>query len=236
MKKLNAVITGATKGIGWAIANKFAEKGFNLVICSRSEEELEQSAEMLLDTNPDIQVKYMAVDLSKKDLCKDFGDFCLEAFDKIDVLVNNTGVYFGGELLDEEEGALESMIETNLYSAYHLTRKIAPAMKENKSGYIINMASIASFMAYPNGGSYSISKFAMRGFSMVLREELKKYGIKVTTVMPGATWSNSWAGADLPRERIMEAEDIAESVWSIFELSDAAVLEELIIRPQLGDL
>ena len=236
MKKLNAVITGASKGIGWAIANKFAEQGFNLVICSRSEEELEQCAEMLLDTNPDIEVKFMAADLSKKDLCKDFGDFCLEAFDQIDVLVNNTGVYFGGELLEEEEGALESMIETNLYSAYHLTRKIAPSMVERRSGYIINMASIASFMAYPNGGSYSISKFAMRGFSMTLREELKNYGIKVTTVMPGATWSNSWAGADLPRERLMEAEDIAEAVWSIFELSDAAVLEELIIRPQLGDL
>jgi len=138
--------------------------------------------------------------------------------------------------LEEEEGALEQMIETNLYSAYHLTRKLVPKMIEQKSGYIVNMASIASLLAYPNGGSYSISKFALRGFSMVLREELKEKGVKVTTVMPGATWSNSWAGVELPESRLMQANDIAEAVWSLFEMSPSAVVEELILRPQLGDL
>ncbi len=233
---MNAIITGATKGIGRAIAENLAIRGNNLCICSRSEEDLSNTKELLLKLNPGIEVHTMKCDLSKKDETLAFGSFCLKMFDRIDALVNNAGLFLPGEINKEEEGVLEKMIETNLYSAYHLTRSLVKNMIENRSGYIINIASIASFMSYPNGGSYSISKFAMRGFSMVLREELKTHNIKVTTVMPGATWSNSWAGADLPLERLMAAKDIATSVCAAFDLSDSAVIEELIIRPQLGDL
>lgn len=233
---MNAIITGGTKGIGLAIAEKFAEKGFNLALCSRNASDLQNSKDNLLKINSSINIITKVVDVSQKNEVQAFGQFCIEEFGKIDVLINNAGVYIGGELLEEDEGALEKMIETNLYSAYHLTRTIAPSMIENNGGYIINMASIASFMAYPNGGSYSISKFAMRGFSMVLREELKEKNIKVTTVMPGATWSNSWAGVELPESRLMQAADIAASIWSLFEMSPSAVVEEVILRPQLGDL
>jgi len=233
---MNAIVTGATKGIGRAIAEKLASKGMNLAICSRNESDLAETKKALENINGDIKVYTFQADLSKKDQVLKFGTFCLKSLDKIDVLINNAGLYIGGLIMEEEDGALEQMIETNLYSAYHLTRKLTPEMIKSKSGYIINMASIASLMAYPNGGSYSISKFALRGFSMVLREELKETGIKVTTIMPGATWSNSWAGIDLPESRLMQANDIAESVWSLFEMSPSAVVEEVILRPQLGDL
>lgn len=233
---MNAVITGATKGIGLAIAQKFVDKGFNVAICSRNEDDLARAKSDLLSINENITVLTYKADVSHKPEVKAFAQFCLNGFEKVDVLVNNAGVFFPGMIMEEEEGALEKMVETNLYSAYHMSRQIVPTMQKAKSGYVINMASIASFMAYPNGGSYSISKFALKGFSQVLREELKEDGIKVTTVMPGATWSNSWAGVDLPESRLMKASDIAETVWSIFEMSPAAVLEEVIIRPQLGDL
>lgn len=233
---MNAIITGGTKGIGLAIAKKFAAKGINLAICSRNAEDLEKVKATLLDINPKVIIETFKADMRQKAEVLAFGNVALEAFKKIDILVNNAGVFIPGQLMDEEEGALELMMETNLYSAYHLSRKIVPNMQEHKSGFVINIASIASFMAYPNGGSYSISKFALRGFSKVLREELKEDGIKVTTVMPGATWSNSWAGVDLPESRLMQANDIAETIWSVFEMSPSAVLEEVIIRPQLGDL
>jgi len=233
---MNAIITGGTKGIGRAIAEKLAKEGFNLAICSRNEADLAKAKEALLSINDKISVYTSQADMSKKDETLKFGEFCLSSFDKIDILINNAGLYIGGEIVLEEDGALEQMIETNLYSAYHLTRKLVHNMIESGKGYIINMASIASLIAYPNGGSYSISKFALRGFSMVLREELKEKGIKVTTVMPGATWSNSWAGVDLPESRLMQANDIAEAVWSLFKMSPSAVVEELILRPQLGDL
>ncbi|NNK89977.1 MAG: SDR family oxidoreductase [Saprospiraceae bacterium] len=233
---MNVIVTGATKGIGRAIAENLAVRGYNLAICSRNESELEQTKTALLKINPAIKVYYKTADLSIKNETQAFGSFCMEVFPVIDALINNAGYYIPGEIHNEEEGVLESMIEANLYSAYHLTRKIIPSMLKMKNGYIINMASIASIMSYPNGGSYSISKFALRGFSMVLREELKDKGIKVTTIMPGATWSNSWAGVELPKERLMQASDIAVVVASIFDMSPSAVMEEIILRPQLGDL
>ncbi|MFT5642152.1 MAG: short-subunit dehydrogenase, partial [Cyclobacteriaceae bacterium] len=124
----------------------------------------------------------------------------------------------------------------NLYSAYHLTRGLIPQMKKDKSGYVFNICSTASIMAYANGGSYSISKFAMYGMSKVLREEMKSFGVKVTSVMPGATLTASWEGADIPPERFVKPEDVAIMVLSTYLLSDRAVVEDLVIRPQLGDL
>jgi NAD(P)-dependent dehydrogenase (short-subunit alcohol dehydrogenase family) len=91
-------------------------------------------------------------------------------------------------------------------------------------------------MAYPNGGSYAISKFALLGFSRCLRAELKEYGIRVTAVMPGATLTDSWAGTSYPNDRFMPPEDVAEMVFSAYSLSTRSVVEDIIIRPQLGDL
>lgn len=233
---MNAVITGATKGIGRAIAENMAHRGMNICVCSRNQDDLDNMQNTFAESYPNIKLYVKKADLSQKTDVLEFGNFCIDKMGSVDALVNNAGVFTPGLLLEEEDGALEHMIETNLYSAYYITRLIAPQMVKQKSGYIINIASIASLMAYPNGGSYSISKFALRGFSMVLREELKETGIKVTTVMPGATWSNSWAGVDLPESRLMQASDIATSICSLFDMSPAAVVEELVLRPQLGDL
>lgn len=117
-----------------------------------------------------------------------------------------------------------------------MTRGVAPAMKLKKAGHIFNICSIASIQAYPNGGSYAISKSAMLGFSRCLREELKTDNIRVTAVMPGATLTASWAGTDLPDERFMKVEDIANTIHSAYQLSNHSVVEEIIIRPQLGDI
>src|SRR5690349_20420076 len=98
------------------------------------------------------------------------------------------------------------------------------------------MCSIASFKAYANGGSYAISKFAMLGFSKGLREELTPFNIRVTAVMPGATKTASWEGTDLPDSRFMKVEDVADSVYAAYALSKRSVVEEIVIRPQLGDI
>ena len=167
---------------------------------------------------------------------KAFGDFVLSHNQKIDVLVNNAGYYVPGELCTEPEGTLEKMINANTFSAYHLTRSISPSMKQHKDGHIFNMCSVASVKAYPNGGSYAVSKFALLGFSKCLREELKQHGIRVTAIMPGATQTSSWDGSDLPAERFMKPEDVAETIYAAFSLSKRSVVEEVIIRPQLGDI
>jgi short-subunit dehydrogenase len=174
-------------------------------------------------------------DLSVKQEVLTCGESILEACEEIDILVNNAGNFVPGSVHNEPDGYLEQMIETNLYSAYHLTRKLLPRMMKRKQGHIFNMCSIAALKAYPAGGSYSISKYALEGFSKNLREEMKPFGIKVTSVHPGATFTKSWEGF-VERERIMEVKDIADMVFAASSLSPTACVEDIIVRPQLGDL
>jgi short-subunit dehydrogenase len=153
-----------------------------------------------------------------------------------DIVVNNAGLFEPGNVHDEPDGTLESQMAVNLYSAYHLTRTLLPSMMEKKSGHIFNMCSIASLAAYKNGGAYSVSKFAMLGFTKNLRVEMMPYHIKVTAVLPGAVMSDSWAGYDNSKNRIMEAEDIAKMIQAASSLTPQACVDEILIRPVLGDL
>ena len=184
---------------------------------------------------PSLSIKAKAFDLADKQQAKDLGNWCLKHAVP-DVLVNNAGLFEPGSVHNEPEGTLESQLAINVSSAYHLTRTLLPAMMKRRSGHIFNMCSIASLDAYDNGGSYSISKFAIHGFSKNLREEMKPHNIKVTSVFPGAVLTDSWEGFDNSSKRIMEAEDIAKMVFACTQLSSAACVEEIVIRPQLGDL
>lgn len=233
---MNAVITGATKGIGRAIAEKLASHGINLAICSRSQADIDEMIAVFAERHPGVKVIGKAADLSKKEDVVAFAEYVNQNYEQADVLLNNAGMFVPGNISDEEDGVLEKMMNTNLYSAYYLTRALLPNMVKYGSGHIFNMCSVASLKAYPGGGSYSISKFALLGFSKGLREELMDKNIKVTSIMPGATWSNSWQGVDLPPSRLMKASDIAELVWSALQMSPSAVVEDIVIRPQLGDL
>jgi short-subunit dehydrogenase len=235
MKKL-IVVTGGTKGIGRAIIEEFARNGFDIATCARKKDELDQLMVSLKKSYPGIAVIASVADMSKKDDVVRFAKEILQAGKNVDVLVNNAGYFVPGEITTEPEGTLESMINANLYSAYYMTRSLAPVMKESKSGHVINMCSIASIKAYANGGSYAITKFAMLGLSKCLREELKPFGIRVTAVMPGATKTASWEGVDLPDDRFMTVEDVATLVYTTYAISSRSVVEEIIIRPQLGDI
>jgi short-subunit dehydrogenase len=233
---MNVVITGATKGIGRAIAEKFAEAGNTIIGCARNEMDLYKMADELQTKYASCVVKAKPVDMSNANEVKQFGKWIIDKGLAPNILVNNAGSFIPGSVYNEEEGTLEKMIEVNLYSAYHLTRAVLPAMMKRKQGHIFNICSIASIKAYANGGSYSISKFAMLGFSKNLREEMKPHGIKVTAVCPGATMTASWEGAGIDPQRIMEVNDVAEMVWASSRLSPMAVVEDIILRPQLGDL
>ena len=153
-----------------------------------------------------------------------------------DILVNNAGQFIPGSIYNEAEGVLDKMLQQNLYSAYHLTRGLLPGMIQKGSGHIFNICSIASLHAYNNGGSYGISKYALLGFNRNLREEMKPHGIKVTAVLPGAAYTASWEGAGIDPARIMTAEDIAIMVEAASRLSPQACVEDIVLRPLLGDL
>jgi short-subunit dehydrogenase len=236
---MNVVITGASKGIGKAIATIFAANGHHLFLCSRNEVALYKTMETLQTQYPQVTIKAKAFDLSKN--AKEFGLWCLGFGVDIDIVVNNAGLFEPGSVYNEPEGLLENQMATNLYSAYHLTRTLLPSMMQRhastgSAGHIFNICSIASLHAYKNGGAYSISKFAMSGFSKNLREEMKEHGIKVTAVYPGAVLTDAWGNFDNSKHRIMEAGDIAKMVYTASQLSAGACVEEIILRPQLGDL
>jgi short-subunit dehydrogenase len=229
------VVTGGTKGIGRAIIQKFAKEGFDVFTCSRNDDDL-QKLKMDFELEfPDQKLFTMKADLSQKDQVDHFAQK-VKGHRIPDVIVNNTGIFIPGSVHSEPEGNFELMMHTNLFSAYYLTRAFSSALIERRSGHIFSIGSIAGLTAYANGGSYAISKWAMLGFTKCLRQELKEFNIKVTSILPGATFTSSWEGADIPVERFIKVEDIAESVWSAYNLSPYSVVEEIVIRPQLGDL
>ena len=231
-----AVITGATQGIGKAVAEKLLQRGYAVAICARNKEKLEELQSQWQKQYPAALIMVYSADLSKMEEANGFAQAILTQFPMVDVLVNNTGTFISGTIADEPAGRLESLMTTNLYSAYHLTRSLLPVMKKKGSGHIFNMCSVASLKAYPNGGSYSISKYALLGFSDNLREELKSFNIKVTSICPGATYTPSWDGSGVPQDRIMEATDVADMLWGACNLSAQANVENIIMRPVKGDL
>jgi short-subunit dehydrogenase len=233
---MNVVITGASRGIGRSIAEIFGLHGADLFLIARNENGLLQTAEELRASYPNINIEAQAFDLGDKKQAQLCGQWLNTKADTIDVLVNNAGTFTPGTIADEPEDALEKMLAVNLFSAYHLTRTVLPKMKAAKTGHIFTICSIAGLAAYPNGGSYSISKFALLGFTKNLRLELRELNIKVTAFIPGAVYTDSWNGSGVSEDRIMKPEDIASVIYSASQLSLAATVEEIVIRPQLGDL
>ena len=232
---MNVVITGASQGIGLAIAAAFANAGYTLCLCSKTKANMDAAGNSLASKYPNAIIHFTDADLSQKEQCVKFANWCLEKGTP-SILVNNAGYFSPGNIQDEADDALEKQMAVNLYSAYHTTRALLPAMLKMGKGHIFNICSIASLNAYAQGGSYSISKFALLGFSKNLRLELKDKGIKVTAVCPGAVYTNSWVGSGVDPLRIMESEDIAKMIFAAAHLSPQAVVEDIVMRPQKGDL
>jgi short-subunit dehydrogenase len=234
MDKLLA-ITGGTKGIGKAIAIRFLEEGYRVIVCSRNEKNFEA---MTRELNNDLKkfLTFFQADVSKKEQAEAFSEAVLDQETELGVLVNNAGIFLPGAIHSEPEGTLQTLMEANMYSAYWISRKLIPKMIREKQGHIFNICSTASIVPYENGGAYCVSKFALLAFSKLLRVELKEKGIKVTAVLPGATWTDSWNSSGMKEERFIPVKDIAEMVFSTYNLSPSTDVEEILIRPQMGDV
>lgn len=221
------LVTGASRGIGLAIANRFAAAGSRVTICARD-------VSAVAREHPELEC--IACDMADKARVQALAARVLADGGAPELLVNNAGAYLPGSIHQEADGTFEAMIAVNVAGAYHLTRALLPEMIARGSGTILNICSTASITPYVNGGSYGIAKHALHGFNKTLREELKPHGIRVVALLPGATLTDSWAGTDLPEERFMPPEDIAELAWTAWALSGRTVVEELLVRPMLGDI
>jgi NAD(P)-dependent dehydrogenase (short-subunit alcohol dehydrogenase family) len=226
----SVLVTGGSKGIGLAIAERFLAEGYAVTVCARGTAALSELACRRLG------IDAVVCDMTDADDIERLAQHVTRRHGTLDVLVNNSGSYAPGQIHDEPAGQLEAMLAANLVGAYRLTRRLLPGMIARRSGTVINVCSTASVVPYPNGGSYCIAKHALYGFSRTLREELKPHGIRVVSLLPGATLTASWDGVDLPPERLMPAEDVAEMAWVAHKLSPRTVVEEILMRPMLGDL
>ena len=232
------VVTGGSKGIGRALVFRFARAGYAVATCARTTAGLHALTAELAAEVPGAALHTLPADLSQPADCTRFADFVRALGLPLHVLIHNAGAFLPGRLQDEpaDGSQLRQMLAANLLSAYDVNRALLPLLLARGAGHIVTICSTASTTAYPTGGSYGIAKHALYGFTRNLRAELKDSDIRVTAVLPGATLTASWEGVDLPAERFIRAEDVAEAVYSATELSPQAVVEEILIRPQLGDL
>jgi short-subunit dehydrogenase len=233
--KLQVVVTGASRGIGFAVAHRFAKEGHHLAIVARNAKDL-ASAQQRLSEAGAASVHTVVADLSVQSDRNQAIDQIKSLFPQVHVLVNNAGLFLGGTMMGEPDGQFAHLLNTNVVSAYEMTRGLWASMQQVPRAHVFNMCSIASITAYAAGGSYSVAKFALMGFSKSLRLEGMPVGIRVSAVLPGATLTDSWAGVDLPKDRFMDPSDVAEAIYAAFTINEHTVMEEVLLRPLLGDI
>ncbi|HEX8378103.1 MAG TPA: SDR family oxidoreductase [Pedobacter sp.] len=233
---MNAVITGATKGMGRAISIKLAEAGYNLAICSRSQQEVDSFCLELKQMNPAITTIGLSANCAKAEQVHAFADFVKQHFQQVDVLINNVGTFKPGSVLDEDESDMLTQFELNFHAAYILCRAFGKQMREQKSGYIINICSIAAIKPVAEAGSYTVTKFALYGLTKVLRLELMQHNVKVTAILPGSTLTSSWEGTDIPEDRFVAADDIANAVMYCLNTKAGANPDEIVVSPLIGQI
>ena len=226
---MNALITGASKGIGKAIAVEFAKNGYNVAICARNEHHLAEVALILKDYGVAVIAK--KVDCSVKDEVIAFADEVMKKFEQLDVLINNLGIFTPGSLLDEADEVFELQQQVNVNAAYYFAKRAGKLMRKQRSGHIFNICSIASKTPVANAGSYSVTKAAMLSLNHVLRMELATHNVKVTAVVPGSTLTASWEGTTIASEKFVQPTDIAKLIMHILSLSSGVNVDELILTP-----
>ncbi len=233
---MNAIVTGATKGIGRALVMHLAANNYNVALCARNDSDIQILLEELREKYPDSSFYGLAADLENQADVERFANFILKNLGTADVLVNNAGLFIPSGLMQEESDTLERQMKVNVYTPHFLSKFFVKKLTGGNSGHIFNICSIASLTPLISSASYSITKAALLTLTKLLREELLSSGIKVTAVLPGATLTDSWSGTTLPPERFVLANDVAKAVLNCLSMSAGANVDEIIIRPLKGEI
>jgi short-subunit dehydrogenase len=232
----NAIVTGATKGMGRSIAIAFAIEGINLAICSRNENDLLSFKAELHQINPNVQVYTAVADGSNKAQLLQFAASAEKELGAISIIVNNLGMYTFAGILDDTENAFDKMINTNLMPAYQLYRFFGKKMRAAKHGHIFNICSVAALNPIAEAGTYSVTKAALLALNKVMRLDMQAHNVKVTAIIPGSTLTDSWKGMTVDKDTMVSPDDIASAIVNIYKMSPGANVDEMIIKPTPGQL
>ena len=233
---MNAIVTGATKGMGLSISKHLAANNYNLALCARNVIELQNLQKELRAQYPQLNILILPTDCAKPKDVRSFAEFVSSNVEFVDVLINNAGLFIPSKLMTEGEDDLAMQMQVNVFTPHFLGKYFGSRMQQAGRGHIVNICSISSVKPTVTAGSYSISKVALLGLTKILREELMASGVKVTAVLPGSTLTGSWEGTTIPASRFIDPDDIARSVIACLSMSAGANVDEIIIRPLKGDL
>lgn len=226
---MNAVITGATRGIGRAIAERFAMAGFHLFLTARDATEL-KVVQAELEKKYKISVYTRAANFQKKSHVVLFAESVRKEAKTIDVLVNNVGQYLTGSLFDVNGDKLTEQLQVNLVSAHQVTAALAPVFKQQRRGHIFTIGSILSTRLREDAAFYTISKHALRTWHQLLLEEMRPYRVKTTFVMPSSTFTSSWDGSGVAGEELIQPETVAEAIFDCYNLGGESLVDEISLK------
>jgi short-subunit dehydrogenase len=229
--KRTALITGASSGIGKATALAFAKAGIDLALVARSADKLTAVAAAAQAAG--VTVKTYVVDLAEIELVADRVREIGKDWSQIDILVNNAGMGYTNSIADTPLADWQKTLDLNLTSVFQCIQGVLPQMRQQGSGMIINISSIAGKQVFPNWGLYSVSKFGLMALTQAVAVEERANGIRVTTICPGAVntpiWDTNTVQADFDRATMMTPEIVAETILYAALTPKGAVIEELTI-------
>ncbi len=227
-----AIVTGASHGIGRAIARRLARMGTTVVLAARTVSRLEELKREIQDEGGRALV--VPTDLRQPEQIERLIQQTLEQLGKIDILVNNAGVgVFGRPLHETSLESWDEIMNTNLRAVFVAMHAVAPHMVERHTGYIVNISSLAAHNPVPNGAAYAASKWALNGMSVSAAEELRAHGIRVSLVCPGSVDTNLVPGQSKNRAHMLQSDDIAHIVAMLVTQAPQSFASEVLIRPTM---
>jgi len=224
-----AIVTGASRGIGRAIAEELGSLGYSLGLVAKSAHDLQTATTQIQDLYPSVSVECEAFDVSDENAVKRFVKRVGEQCGPVTVLVNNAGEYvLGTSTISADQ--LRRMIDVNLMAATFFVNAALPAMRAQAYGYIFNIASVCGVEAYGDVGGYCASKFGLVGYSHALDQELARYGIKATAICPSWVNTRMAARSPLSADAMIQPRDLAATVRYLLGLGASARVRELVIN------
>ncbi len=230
LENKRAIITGSSKGIGLAIAERLVEAGCSVVISARSQDDVQSVASSLDAAGPG-RAFGKACDVADHQKVSELVEFSAQQLGGLDILINNAGIGIFKKVEDMSVEEWRSLIGTNLDGVFYATRYALPKLKESGSGFIINISSLAGKYAIPTGAAYNSSKFALTGFSEALMQEVRHDDIRVAYIMPGSV--DTWFRGSAPQHSDwkLSAGDVADVVIDTLRRHPRCLTSRIEMRP-----